>query len=152
METLSKYRLEMCKSLFLTARRYAIRQAILPLMDTDTIFDKAITAGAYILDMTMGKKAVYIRGNVQRYIHVSNGGLNWRNITTFGDAAFEQTQQDFIISRNHSKNPFPYSEPVQGDRIRFANGFEWELLKIDGQECWRPMGKSLIRVHCKRIK
>lgn len=138
-------------SFFDVPRRY-ISAPRLPLEDSETIFDRAIAAGACILDMTMGKRAIYIRGSRQRYIHVSNGGLNWKNITTFGDAALEQTQQDFVISRNHAKNPFPYSEPMQGDKIRFANGFEFELLKIDGQECWRPMGKSLIRVHCKRVK
>lgn len=138
------------KSFFNVPRRYTGRQTAL--QDTETIFDKAVFAGSIILDMTMGKKARYVRGDETNNVWVSNGGLNWRNITAFGEATLEQTQQDFIISKTKTGCPFPYDEPQPGDRLVFASGWVWELLKIDGQECFRPMGKSMIRVHCKRVK
>lgn len=138
------------KSFFNVPRRYM--PAGIVLEETISIFDRAVAAGAIILDMTMAKRVKYVRGGEESLIWVSNGGLNWRNITAFGEATFTQTQQDFIISRNHAVNPYPYDEPKPGDRIIFPSGWVWELLKIDGQECFRPMGKAMIRVHCKRIK
>lgn len=120
--------------------------------NTETIFDRAVNAGAIILDMTMGVKVEYVRGDVSTPVIASAGGLNWRNITAFGEATLTQTQQDFIISRYNKDYPYPYDEPQAGDRIIYPSGWVWELLKIDGQECWRPMGKAMIRVHCKRIK
>lgn len=142
----------MATSFFSVPRRYI--PSVEVLTDTDTIFDKAVNAGSIILDMTMGKRCQYIRASDGQtsFVWVSNGGLNWRNITAFGEATFTQTQQDFIISRNHAVNPYPYDEPKPGDRIIYPSGWVWELLKIDGQECFRPMGKAMIRVHCKRIK
>jgi len=142
----------MATSFFSVPRRYI--PSVDVLTDTDTIFDKAVTAGSIILDMTMGKRCRYIRASDGQtsFVWVSNGGLNWRNITAFGEATLEQTQQDFIISRTHKTYPFPFDEPQPGDKIIYPSGWVWELLKIDGQECWRPMGKSMVRVHCKRIK
>lgn len=142
----------MATSFFNVPRRYI--PSVDVLTDTDTIFDKAVTAGSIILDMTMGKRCRYVRSSDGQtsFVWVSNGGLNWRNITAFGEATLEQTQQDFIISRNHKKYPFPFDEPQPGDKIVYPSGWVWELLKIDGQECFRPMGKSMIRVHCKRVK
>jgi len=138
------------QSFFNVPRRYMPSGIVLE--ETVSIFDRAVAAGAIILDMTMAKRVKYVRGGEESLIWVSNGGLNWRNITAFGEATFTQTQQDFIISRNHAVNPYPYDEPQPGDRIIYPSGWVWELLKIDGQECFRPMGKAMIRVHCKRIK
>lgn len=138
------------ESFFGVSHRYM--DSTLAIEDTETIFDKAIAAGSVILDMTMAKRVLYVRNGVSDYVWVSNGGLNWRNITAFGEATLEHTQQDFIISRNHPVNPFPYDDPQPGDKLIFATGWEWELMKIDGQECFRPMGRAMIRVHCKRIK
>ena len=142
----------MATSFFSVPRRYV--PSVEVLTDSDTIFDKAVNAGSIILDMTMGKRCQYIRSSDGQtsFVWVSNGGLNWRNITAFGEATLEQTQQDFIISRTHKTYPFPFAEPEPGDKLVYPSGWGWELLKIDGQECWRPMGKSMVRVHCKRIK
>jgi len=137
-------------SFFNVPRRYITSATALK--EPETVFDRAINAGSIILDMTMGIRVKYVRDGVEDFIRVANGGLNWRNITAFGEATLEQTQQDFIITRFHKQYPYPYDEPKPGDRIIFPSGWEWELLKIDGQECFRPMGKAMIRVHCKRVK
>ena len=138
------------KSFFNVPRRYM--PSVSDFEETETIFDRAVNAGSIILDMTMGVRVKYVRDGVSDFVRVANGGLNWRNITAFGEATLTQTQQDFIICRNHKTYPFPYDEPKAGDKIIFPSGWEWELLKIDGQECFRPMGKAMFRVHCKRIK